>query len=184
MALFLSFPWLSNTPWHQYTTSSLPTQPLTHIYVVPVPWLGFPGDSVVKNLPAMREIPVQSLGQEDPLEKAMANHTSVLAWGIPWTDWQKSIGSQSWTEVKVKVTQSCPTLLPHGLYSPWNSPGQTTSVARHSLLQGIFPTQGSNPGLLNCRQILDQWATMPPPVHCSPYLDLFTYLYYLPSFQI
>ena len=42
----------------------------------------------------------------------------------------------------------------HGLYSPWNSPGQNTGVGSHSLLQGIFPTQGLNPGLLHCRQIL------------------------------
>ena len=43
---------------------------------------------------------------------------------------------------------------PHGLYSPWNSPGQNTGVGGLSLLQGIFPSQGSNPGLLHCRQIL------------------------------
>ena len=42
----------------------------------------------------------------------------------------------------------------HRLYSPWNSPGQNTGVGSISLLQGIFPTQGSNPGLLHCRQIL------------------------------
>ena len=49
----------------------------------------------------------------------------------------------------MKVAQSCPTLLqPHGLYSPWNSPGQNTGVGSLSLLQGIFPTQGLNPGLL------------------------------------
>ena len=44
----------------------------------------------------------------------------------------------------------------HGLYSPWNSPGQNTGVGSLSLLQGIFPTKGSNPGLLHCRQILYQ----------------------------
>ena len=44
-------------------------------------------------------------------------------------------------------------LQPHGLYSPWNSPGQNTGVGSFSLLQGIFPTQGSNPGLLHYRQI-------------------------------
>ena len=47
-------------------------------------------------------------------------------------------------------------LWPHGLYSPWNSPGQNTGVGCHSLFQGIFPTQGSNPGLLHCRWILYQ----------------------------
>ena len=39
----------------------------------------------VKNLPAMQETWVQSLGQEDPLEKGMATHSSILAWRIPWT---------------------------------------------------------------------------------------------------
>jgi len=43
-------------------------------------------------------------------------------------------------------------LQPHGLYSPWNSPGQNTGVGSLSLLQGIFPSQGLNPGLPNCRQ--------------------------------
>ena len=47
-------------------------------------------------------------------------------------------------------------LWPHGLYSPWNSSGQNTGVGRLSLLQGISPTQGSNPGLPHCRQILYQ----------------------------
>ena len=47
-------------------------------------------------------------------------------------------------------------LQPHGLYSPWNSPGQNTGVGSLSLLQGIFPTQGSNPGLPHCRQMLYQ----------------------------
>ena len=47
-------------------------------------------------------------------------------------------------------------LRPHGLYSPWKSPGQNTGVGSLSLLQGIFPTQGSNPGLPHCRWILYQ----------------------------
>ena len=47
-------------------------------------------------------------------------------------------------------------LWPHGLYSPWNSPGQNTGVGSLFLFQGILPTQGSNPGLWHCRQILYQ----------------------------
>ena len=43
-----------------------------------------------------------------------------------------------------------------GLYRPWNSPGQNTGMGSCSLLQGIFPTQGSNPGLPHCRWILYQ----------------------------
>jgi len=45
-------------------------------------------------------------------------------------------------------------LQPHGLYSPWNSPGQNTGMGSLSLLQEIFPTQGLNPGLQHCRQTL------------------------------
>ena len=57
----------------------------------------------------------------------------------------------------VKVTQSCPTLCDHlGLYSPWKSPGQNIGVSSCSLLQGIFPTEGSNPGLPHCRWMLYQ----------------------------
>ena len=52
---------------------------------------------------------------------------------------------------KVNVDQSCLTL-----YRPWNSPGQNTGVGNLSLLQGIFPTQGLNPGLPQYRRILYQ----------------------------
>ena len=44
------------------------------------------GDQTVKNLPAMQETWVQSLGLEDPLQKGMATHSSILAWRIPWTE--------------------------------------------------------------------------------------------------
>ena len=46
----------------------------------------FPIAQMVKNLPAMQETQVRSLGQEDPLEKEMATHSSILAWRIPWTE--------------------------------------------------------------------------------------------------
>ena len=46
----------------------------------------FPGGLTVKCLPAMRETWVRSLGQEDPMEKEMATHSSTLAWKIPWTE--------------------------------------------------------------------------------------------------
>ena len=54
-------------------------------------------------------------------------------------------------------------LQPHGLYSPWNSPGQNTGVGSLSLLQEIFPTQGSNPDLPHYRQILYQLSHMGSP---------------------
>ena len=45
-----------------------------------------PDGTVVKNLPAMQETQVQSLGEEDPLEEEMATHSSILIWRIPWTE--------------------------------------------------------------------------------------------------
>jgi len=55
---------------------------------------------MVKTLPAVRETWVQSLGQEDPLERRMATHSSILAWRIPWTEawWATVYGvAKSWT---------------------------------------------------------------------------------------
>ena len=54
-------------------------------------------------------------------------------------------------------------LRPHGLYSPWNSPGQNTGMGGLSLLQGILPTQGSNPGLPHGRRILYQLSHLGGP---------------------
>ena len=95
----------------------------------------------------------------------------LLIWG-PHSEWQEhgilkeqmsaEHGADKWKvfkkcALKMKVTQSCLTLCdPIGPYSPWNSPGHSTGVGSLSLLQGIFPTQGWNPGLLHCRWILYQ----------------------------
>ena len=61
-----------------------------------------------------------------------------------WVKWSESLSVMS------------DSLQPHGLYSSWSPLGQYTGVGSPSLLQGIFPTQGSNPGLPHCRQILYQ----------------------------
>ena len=65
-------------------------------------------------------------------------------------------------------TESCSvmpdSLRPHGLCSPWNSPGQSTGVGSLSLLQGIFATLELNPGLPHCRQILYQLSYQGSPV--------------------
>ena len=61
------------------------------------PTMCFPGGSAVKNPPAMEETQVQSLGQEDPLEKETATHFSILAWETPWIEEPgelESMGSQ------------------------------------------------------------------------------------------
>ena len=59
--------------------------------------MGFPGSAVVKNLPAVQETWVHSLTWEDPLEKGMAAHSSILAWEVPWIEEPgglQSMGSQ------------------------------------------------------------------------------------------
>ena len=68
--------------------------------------MGFPGGSAGKNLRAMQETWVLSLGQEDSLQKGMATHSSILAWRIPWTEepgglqstWSQRVGHNWATE--------------------------------------------------------------------------------------
>ena len=67
---------------------------------------GFPNGSVIKNLPEMQEIQVQSLGLQEPLEKEMAIHSNILAWRIPQTEGPgglQSLGSQK--ELNITVTK-------------------------------------------------------------------------------
>ena len=105
------------------------------------------------------------------LEKEMATHSSVLAWRIPGTEEPGgllSMGSQrvrhNWSDLAAAAAcinsyflRKWKSLSRVRLcVTPWNSPGQNTEVGSYSLLQGIFPTQGSNPGLLHYRQILYQ----------------------------
>ena len=72
----------------------------------------------------------------------------------------KILFESSITDLKTGQSEShsvvSDSLRPHALYSPWNSLGQNTGVGSLSLLQGIFPTQGLNPGLPHCRRILYQ----------------------------
>ena len=58
-------------------------------------------------------------------------------------------------------------------FYPWNSPGKYSGVGSHSLLQGIFPTQSQNPGLLHCRQILYDVSHQGSPLGENGY----TYMY-------
>ena len=78
-----------------------------------------------------------------------AKYLAVQRLGFPTYKSQNSTESESRSVV-------CDCLQPQGQYSPWNCPGQNTGVGSLSLLQGILPTQGSNPGLLHCRHILYQ----------------------------
>ena len=59
----------------------------------------FPGGSAVKNLPAVQETQVRSLGLEDPLEKGMTTHSSILALAIPWTEKPGGLRSIGWQSI-------------------------------------------------------------------------------------
>ena len=80
--------------------------------------------------------------------------------GNPSRILESYLGSESTMMRTESESESCSvvsgSLWAHGLYSPRNSPAQNTGVGSLSLLQGIFPTQGSNPGLPHCRRILYQ----------------------------
>ena len=88
----------------------------------------------------------------------------VCQWGCFWArktfesiGWVKQIALPNVGERQCESHSVMPnSLWPHGLYSPWNSPGQNTGVGSLPLLQGIFPTQGSKQGLLHCRWVLYQ----------------------------
>jgi len=83
-------------------------------------------------------------------------------------------GEVKWSESGSVVSDS---LQPHGLYSPWNSPGQNAEVGSVPLSRGIFPTHELNPGLPHCRQILYQLSHegSPDEVPCfSPDLSPYT----------
>ena len=77
-----------------------------------------------------------------------------VTWNAKWK-WSKSHSVMS------------DSLQPHGLHIPWNFPGQNTGVGSLSLLQGIFPIQGSNPGLPHCKQILYQLSHKGSPMQCN-----------------
>ena len=60
---------------------------------------GFPSGSMVKNPPAMQEMWVQSLGQEDLLEEGVATHSSIVVWENPWTEEPGRLQSMGWQRV-------------------------------------------------------------------------------------
>ena len=90
--------------------------------------------------------------------------------------------------MKVLVSQSCPTLCnPIGcrLLCPWDSPDKNTEVGCHFLLQGTFPTNGLNPGLLHCRQILYHLNHQGSPnVYLSHFVYPFSCRWYLDFFHL
>ena len=94
----------------------------------------------VKRLPAMQETRVRSLGQEDPLEKEMATHSSILAWKIPWMEPGKleSTGSQSRTQLS--DFSSCD-ITAHGV----GQKRAQLAFATENRLQNMTASQGHTP---------------------------------------
>ena len=88
----------------------------------------------------------------DPMDCSLPGSSVYGSFQARVLEW----GAIAFSESHSVVSNS---LRPHGLYSPWNSPGQNTGVGSLSLLQGIIPTQGSNSGLPHCRQILYQLSS-------------------------
>ena len=82
-----------------YFGSICPRYKLFIGYVICWYFLQFMVTQMVKNPPAVQETRVRSLGREDPLEKGMATHSSVLAWGIPWTEEPGGVQSMGWQRV-------------------------------------------------------------------------------------
>ena len=120
-----------------------------------VPWLLSGGKSQSSWM-------LPSLGCPEP---GMASYASVCVLTSTEARWNlKTVFTSNGGGGGGLVAMLCLTLchpvdyIPPGL-CPWDSPGKNTGVDCYSLLQGIFPTQGSNPGLLQCRQILYHWAT-------------------------
>ena len=104
--------------------------------------------------------------QTQPCMHTPSHNPACTLPSAPWAPYQEVLSDSFRHQHQTSVdTDGCEgqsesrpvmsdSLQPHGLYSPRNSPGQNTGVG--SLLQGIFPTQGSNPGLPHCRRILNQ----------------------------
>ena len=109
-----------------------------------------PGPGTRPHMPQLRAHMLQTKTQHSQLNLKTKNSDSRLPQQS--TTWDSVLPSQ-WSESHSVVSDS---LRPHGLYSLWNSPGQNTGVGSHSLLQRIFPNQGSNPGLPHGRRILYQ----------------------------
>ena len=102
------------------------------------------------------------------------NGPGKLSGLIPWRHSGYSEGARRDISFYLCKSQShsvvSDSLQPHELYSPWNSPGQNTGVGSLSLLQGIFQTQGSNPGLPHCRRIPYQLSHKGSPIYAKLFL--------------
>ena len=123
-------------------------------WTVDLPGFSVHGDSPGKNTRVGCHALLHGIFQNQGSNLSLLHLLHWQAGSLPLVPPEKHpIINAKWSESHSVMSYS---LWPHRLYSPWNSPGQNTGVGSLSLLQWIFPTQGSNPGLLHCRRILYQ----------------------------
>ena len=180
MALFHSFHgWVIKKMWHICTVEycSPKTYVLGDHYVLSLPcglYLQIPKTSCIINslwilpistdcLPILLQIQILIESKEStPYAHPLIILPDQKLGCLPWrSQWPITLASNFWAFSVYFESESRSVMFNslrlHGLYSPWNSPGQNTGVGSLSFLQGIFPTtQGWNPGLPHCRQILYQ----------------------------
>ena len=156
MVLFRSFLWLSNIPLYTCTISSLLISLTMDIYAASVACLMW--IVLLWTLGCVYLFELWFFPEYMPKNRIAESYDSSIF------SFQRNL-VKSETEGHSVVSNS---LRPHGLYSLWNSLGQNTGVSSLSLLQRIFPTQGSNLGLLHYRQILHQLSHKGR-LYCCPY---------------
>ena len=105
--------------------------------------MGLPGSQTVKNLSAVWETRVRSLGWEDPLEKGMATHSSILAWRIPWTEEPgalQTMGSQRVGHVVAQLVKNLPAMWETWVRSlGWEDPLGKGKATHSSILAWRIP---------------------------------------------
>ena len=115
---------------------------------------------MVKNPPAIWETQVQSLGWQDPLEKGMATHSSILAWKIPWTEEPGGLQSMGWQRVR------------HEWVTNTFIEGSSSQVGQ------VLDSTGEMPSLLDSTAFLRGWPLFllpkvkSPPTHLPPFLHI------------
>ena len=117
-------------------------------------------DQMVKNPPAIWETQVRSLGWQDPLEKGMATHSSILAWKIPWTEEPGGLQSMGWQRVR------------HEWVTNTFIEGSSSQVGQ------VLDSTGETPSHLDSTAFLRGWPLFllpkvkSPPTHLPPFLHI------------
>ena len=114
---------------------------------------------------------LESVSEPHKAARTRLATTLALSWVTPVLTHSCTVILRAHLSFLVKDAQLCPSLCNPMDSSPWNSPGQNTGVGSLPILQGIFPTQGSNPGLLHRRQIISQLSHQGIPVFSNHALN-------------